>query len=998
MNGSGDRGAVSIGVVGSNSVNGNGDGNGDGNNGNGGRLEYLPPSASALPIESPLPASALSRSNPPAEFVPMSKRAKSLEEANSGNLQLNPASSPPPGAAAVEDAAFVPSRTNISSTPRARVSTAPAAIGGAAAAAGGVATASTAATASVQQTLTDAAAASTSSSSSRSTTTTTTTTSSSSSSSSSLVSSSSMSPAHSSTSFHGPPLVRVGLKGSGAVVNTTSLFVCDLDAGSEWSASSQWPVGKVFREIGPFTDWMVHQQAICIDNDVPSPDETFPPAAVEQMGAIAAHDLNAGAGLEEAVKRTAQQFDFRSLPVFTIDSLDTQDMDDALHITPMEGGGWEVGVHITDVGYHVPEGSCLDLCAQQRGTSTYLPSSVTVGMFPESLSTDTFSLLPGVDRLVVSVVFTVDAAGVVKSSRIGRGIVRSRAKLTYSGVGAALDGKQQGFLDEEVAVALFTPGASSASESAAEERDHAREAALSNRRAGSDANLSFDLERIASDDAGEELAAAAAAADGNSGGADNDDGKDGSAAVGGDGDDDDDDDDDDVFAAPPVESEHCLLPPTDVQAQLVEAINALRLASPGIDGASASVFTTRPGSTTSSGSTHAAAAAAATAAAETANASASGAGADGGSSSAGGGGGLKRPLSAAGGNAPGDSDTNDSETYSRMLVQHWMVLANQHVAQHIHAASPESAILRLWRPPPDAELKEWLKVAGNPTGPSDDPMAAAIAAGLPLAERVVAREHELAAELDKPGLAHKKHDELEALLSSSPAARPKVEFAVGSNGGRGLLPHPSLGVYTTFTSPIRRYSDLVVHRQLHFVLNGGSGDGNPVYSSSSSGENGEDGSGSGEAEATPDVGVPSAAADAGADKGAPPPPVPHSVPMPPALATDIPSATADGGKALSPAHAGLRAEALCFLLNAQKAREVASRRQLASLALCVDIAGDSEDNETGAVPTDARVDWVDPAGAYVYIRACARKPAHACERERERERVCARVFFWCACV
>jgi hypothetical protein len=50
-------------------------------------------------------------------------------------------------------------------------------------------------------------------------------------------------------------------------------------------------------------------------------------------------------------------------------------------------------------------------------------------------ATESFSLLPDVDRLVISVIFTLDTSGRVIASRIGRGVVRSRAKLTYNGVG-----------------------------------------------------------------------------------------------------------------------------------------------------------------------------------------------------------------------------------------------------------------------------------------------------------------------------------------------------------------------------------------------------------------------------------------------------------------------------------------------------------------------------------------------------------------------------------
>ncbi len=67
----------------------------------------------------------------------------------------------------------------------------------------------------------------------------------------------------------------------------------------------------------------------------------------------------------------------------------------------------------------------------------YLPDRA-IPMWPRALSSNLCSLLPGVDRLCLCVEAEIDSDGHVLESRILRGIMRSRAKLTYGGVARAL--------------------------------------------------------------------------------------------------------------------------------------------------------------------------------------------------------------------------------------------------------------------------------------------------------------------------------------------------------------------------------------------------------------------------------------------------------------------------------------------------------------------------------------------------------------------------------
>ncbi|MEW5299114.1 MAG: hypothetical protein WDW36_002160 [Sanguina aurantia] len=134
--------------------------------------------------------------------------------------------------------------------------------------------------------------------------------------------------------------------------------------------------------------------------------------------------------------------DFRDTRVFTIDPPTAKDLDDALHITPLPGGGCRVGVHIADVAHFIPPFSALDVEAGMRATSVYLTQRV-IPMLPPLLCEQLCSLNPGVDRLAFSVVWDLDAEGQVVSQWAGRSIICSCAKLAYPMVQAMIEGRFQ---------------------------------------------------------------------------------------------------------------------------------------------------------------------------------------------------------------------------------------------------------------------------------------------------------------------------------------------------------------------------------------------------------------------------------------------------------------------------------------------------------------------------------------------------------------------------
>jgi ribonuclease R len=134
----------------------------------------------------------------------------------------------------------------------------------------------------------------------------------------------------------------------------------------------------------------------------------------------------------EADDPAASRRDLRELPTFTIDPSSARDFDDAISASSERDGAVRVWVHIADVSAYVPPGSIVDREAYRRGCSVYVPGAVEP-MLPGSLSNEACSLVPGQNRLAVTVEFVV-ARGEARRPAFYRSLIRSDARLEYGEV------------------------------------------------------------------------------------------------------------------------------------------------------------------------------------------------------------------------------------------------------------------------------------------------------------------------------------------------------------------------------------------------------------------------------------------------------------------------------------------------------------------------------------------------------------------------------------
>jgi ribonuclease R len=203
-----------------------------------------------------------------------------------------------------------------------------------------------------------------------------------------------------------------------------------------WLDAKKAPVGEITKVLGMPMEHNAEMEAIALEKGFNS---TFPPFILKEAQKVSQTIIT-----EHDIK---ERRDMRKTTTFTIDPEDAKDFDDAVSISKLPNGNYEVGVHIADVSHYVKLGTNLDIEAQHRGTSVYLVDR-TIPMLPEELSNGICSLNPHVDRLTFSVIFELDKNGTIHKEWFGRTIIHSDKRFTYEEAQKILDNKQGNFFEE----------------------------------------------------------------------------------------------------------------------------------------------------------------------------------------------------------------------------------------------------------------------------------------------------------------------------------------------------------------------------------------------------------------------------------------------------------------------------------------------------------------------------------------------------------------------
>ncbi|HZD08254.1 MAG TPA: RNB domain-containing ribonuclease, partial [Candidatus Limnocylindrales bacterium] len=195
----------------------------------------------------------------------------------------------------------------------------------------------------------------------------------------------------------------------------------------QWPSATQSPRGRVKEILGYEDDFGVDVEMIIRKHHIP---HIFPAEVLEE-----AQEINPVVHQKEIAARR----DFRHLPIVTIDGETARDFDDAVLVTRLDNGNYELQVHIADVAQYVDDGSAIDEEARKRGTSVYFPDRA-VPMLPLELSTDICSLRPDVERLVLSCIMEIEPNGEIAYYELAEGVIRSAQRMTYTDVNAIIEG------------------------------------------------------------------------------------------------------------------------------------------------------------------------------------------------------------------------------------------------------------------------------------------------------------------------------------------------------------------------------------------------------------------------------------------------------------------------------------------------------------------------------------------------------------------------------
>lgn len=130
--------------------------------------------------------------------------------------------------------------------------------------------------------------------------------------------------------------------------------------------------------------------------------------------------------------------DLTKIPFFTIDGVNTQDMDDAIFIETHDNG-WLLTVAISDPAAFIPVDSPIDIEAKKRGFTHYLPN-FNVPMLPRDLSDSLCSLKEGEKRATLCCRMHIAADGqLIGEPVMFAAWIKSHFRLNYCDVSNFLE-------------------------------------------------------------------------------------------------------------------------------------------------------------------------------------------------------------------------------------------------------------------------------------------------------------------------------------------------------------------------------------------------------------------------------------------------------------------------------------------------------------------------------------------------------------------------------
>jgi exoribonuclease-2 len=207
---------------------------------------------------------------------------------------------------------------------------------------------------------------------------------------------------------------------------------------NEGYALESWMEELIRHYSGPFRSWAETIVMILVAGDRLS--ENADPFILESGVPM---DFS-----EDALKEAEEYLPFQpgvdilpveSGPFFSIDDEDTEEIDDAVSVTP-SGDLHKVSIHIADASSFISPDSSLEQEAALRSTSIYLPHR-QIRMLPEKLSCDLMSLRENRLRPVITCDVLVDREMKIVEWAFSRNFIEVTRKLSYTQADRIIESK-----------------------------------------------------------------------------------------------------------------------------------------------------------------------------------------------------------------------------------------------------------------------------------------------------------------------------------------------------------------------------------------------------------------------------------------------------------------------------------------------------------------------------------------------------------------------------
>ena len=194
------------------------------------------------------------------------------------------------------------------------------------------------------------------------------------------------------------------------------------------------PLGQVTKVLGSDAEEAADVDIVSCKHDLP---QDFPEKAI----AATAKLPNARIPAAESKSR----LDLKDKLTFSIESesnLANSDwIENAFTLEKTAADNWQLGIHIADVAHYIEQDTILDRIARKRGIAVNLRKQV-LPLFPEKVS-KLCSLIPGKNRLAISIIITLDAQGNIVEYQIAPTVISVDHQLTYQETQELISGEEK---------------------------------------------------------------------------------------------------------------------------------------------------------------------------------------------------------------------------------------------------------------------------------------------------------------------------------------------------------------------------------------------------------------------------------------------------------------------------------------------------------------------------------------------------------------------------